>query len=299
MKPKLYLHIGLHKTGSTFIQNFCAQNREQLAKKGVLYHQAAIKWNGHHPLVWSLGIRHPHHDPAEGDTESLAGKIINESKGYTSIVLSSEDFEFLAPVHMKRLLELFEDFDIRIIAYLRRQDSYLESEYAQHVRMDETRSAGEIRDFYMSFDFMQRYNYMQLLRPWDNHFGKDALLIRPFQRAQMVSGSLADDFCATLGLTDAAGMVIPEEAESNISFSGTVLGAMREVNKLELTAEDRSQVLEILMKYSRKESETILAPRNLESFMKVFEKTNARVAQRYLGRSDGQLFLAEDETSSS
>ena len=35
--PKLFLHIGLHKTGTSSIQESLIQNKDNLVKEGILY----------------------------------------------------------------------------------------------------------------------------------------------------------------------------------------------------------------------------------------------------------------------
>lgn len=44
---KLILHLGMPKTGSTSIQTFMAQNRDNLLALGVLYPKVNISTNNH------------------------------------------------------------------------------------------------------------------------------------------------------------------------------------------------------------------------------------------------------------
>jgi len=48
----VYLHIGLHKTGTSTIQFFLANNREKLAELGYLY---PFKQVAHHNLAYLIG----------------------------------------------------------------------------------------------------------------------------------------------------------------------------------------------------------------------------------------------------
>jgi hypothetical protein len=48
---KLILHIGTHKTGTTSLQAWLANNREALAANGVSYpHATVAHGSGHHRL---------------------------------------------------------------------------------------------------------------------------------------------------------------------------------------------------------------------------------------------------------
>ena len=299
MRPTLFLHIGLHKTGSTFLQHFCAINRDRLREQGVMYPRAAIQWHGHHPLVWSMGVNHPHHNPEAGDTAFYIRQLIEEFDNHVcqTLLLSSEDFEFMNSRNMDVLRKLFERFEIRVLAYLRRQDSYLESEYAQHVRMNETRFSGSIKDFYMRFDFMQRYNYLQLLQPYADRFGTGNIVVRPFQRSQFEGGELLQDFCHAVGINLTDEMEIPADGLSNISLSGDTLKALRAINRIDLADGERSTILKILNRHARSGKKPATDDKTLAGFRALFAESNARVAQVYLGRENGQLFF-EDSTSS-
>ncbi|MDA0978149.1 MAG: hypothetical protein O3B72_06310 [Proteobacteria bacterium] len=287
---KLFLHIGLHKTGSTLIQNFCAANRQLLRERGLVYPQAASRLNGHHNLAWSFNIGNPNYSPELGSSEEIVREALAETKPGQDLLLSSEDFEFVPPPRLKLVLDSASVTDVIIIVYLRRQDAYLESEYAQHVRMDETRFSGSVQDFYMKYDFMQRYDYNRLLRPWEQAFGRESLIVRPFERGQFHGGDLLKDFCAQLGMNWSDAFAVPAAGEANVSLSPDVLAVVRELNKLDMEAEHRQQVLHILAHYSRQQSCSLLSEDLSCSFRQIFQQSNALVAERYLGRTDEPLF---------
>ncbi len=283
----IVLHIGLHKTGSTLIQNFCTANRDRLQHQGFIYPETPTRWGGHHLFAWSFNIGNPHYEPADGTSDELAAAMFTEMAGASNLLISTEDFEFVNPHEIKRILG---DHTYRVICYLRRQDTYLESEYAQHIRMDETRFTGSIQDFYMRYDFMQRYDYQRLLVPWDQAFGPEALHIRPFERIQFHAGDLLQDFCYHAGINWEGDFDIPSAAQANVSMSAPVLNAMREINKLDLSVEDRNAVIDILGNYSQQGGGALLEMQVAEDFRRVFQPTNGFIARRYLNRNDGQLF---------
>jgi len=51
----LYIHIGLHKTGTTSIQNFLTLNENILSKKGYLYPATGRKGQAQHLLAQAMG----------------------------------------------------------------------------------------------------------------------------------------------------------------------------------------------------------------------------------------------------
>ncbi|MFK5950148.1 MAG: hypothetical protein QM500_15395 [Methylococcales bacterium] len=63
MKKTIYLHVGYHKTGTTYIQAALMQNVAELARKGILYYQDskyAKEWFSNHTLA--LSIRQSPHE---------------------------------------------------------------------------------------------------------------------------------------------------------------------------------------------------------------------------------------------
>jgi hypothetical protein len=92
----LYIHIGMHKTGTTSIQWYLHRHARTL--KGYGFHvpragRIAPRLAGHHNVAWSVlgDIRaQPHH----GSLDTLLSEL--EGSRATRAVMSSEDFEFLA-----------------------------------------------------------------------------------------------------------------------------------------------------------------------------------------------------------
>ena len=68
-KKVAYIHIGINKTGSTSIQRFLCDNRQQLKTEGYLYPQTGRSKHAHHELASALGFGG---EPASNEKE-LAG----------------------------------------------------------------------------------------------------------------------------------------------------------------------------------------------------------------------------------
>ncbi len=50
MKKKLYLHIGMGKTGTTALQHFFWENRKALASRDICYPNLGVQSEAHHLL---------------------------------------------------------------------------------------------------------------------------------------------------------------------------------------------------------------------------------------------------------
>jgi len=158
----LVLHIGLHKTASTYLQNVLSARRYDLIEHGVLFPSTGMRSGdaartrdgaqSGHALFTGRGVR-----------KSLLPDLLTEVPPTAStVLLSAEDFTHprLEPAQH---IELFSSFrTIKVVLVLRRQDVWIESFYKQIVDQYhnvETRSFGDylaqegagLLDFYARF----------------------------------------------------------------------------------------------------------------------------------------------------
>jgi len=198
-KPRrLWLHAGLHKTGTTSLQSFLVQNREHLASRGLLYVHAGTNQylNGNHNVAWELtGDRR-----FELDTGVLeeAAQEIDDFEG--DAILSSEDFESLLsrPKGFDPLLRhpLLRSHQVTMVVYARNQAEYLAS------LMWENRKHGLdwgltdyldriLRDGSISTrEWMFQFDLLSMAKFWPYRNAK--LLVRNYHR--LMGGSSVFDF---------------------------------------------------------------------------------------------------------
>ncbi|HEY5341629.1 MAG TPA: hypothetical protein VIK27_11425 [Candidatus Aquilonibacter sp.] len=238
--PERYcvLHIGTHKTGSTALQMFLKHNRAVLQAYGVM-----IPAQGYEP-----GVQIGHHRLAselmrEDDPQPLLDELRDAlaSSRAPLAVLSSEEFVTLAarPERLARLAETLEASGraIRVVVYLRPQAAWAESLYGERLRqrsrpprfaqyvaatVNNGGFAGD--DLHVTLPFA----YPQLLRPFAERFGANAIVARCYRgsadRAQLYRdfvGVLAE--CAPALRALPIETLIPRQA-ANESF--TLLGLL-------------------------------------------------------------------------
>lgn len=135
-KPTLHIHIGAHKTATTTIQRTFWDNSELLAKHGVHYPKTNRYHYAQHRLAFALkGQR----DPQRGDFPQLENEVAELRLAATRasllhIFISSEAFFVNSKDNLRRLRGALDFADVRIIAFVRRQDSYLLSLYNQNAK---------------------------------------------------------------------------------------------------------------------------------------------------------------------
>jgi hypothetical protein len=132
---RLVLHIGMHKTATTFLQNVLSARRYDLLQEGVLFPTAG---SPDAALVTREGAQSGHRlftRPGERQREQIS-ELLSELPDSTSTVLvSSEDFTLPSVgADPGRILRAFSAFGrIEVVLVLRRQDQWIESYYKQQV----------------------------------------------------------------------------------------------------------------------------------------------------------------------
>jgi len=189
MKKQLFLHIGSHKTATTFLQNTLSNNRAVLDDLGILYPQSGRIHQAHFKLSRILKNRKQQDVALEslGDWPALMQEI--DSSPHQVAVISAEEFSFR--FDPARLAPLSEWYDVRIIHYLRSPDSFMESFYNQFVKDFNTRETRRLETYMIEEDLFF-LDPMASLRPWAEVFGDEAIRLRLFGREFLKDGIMAD-----------------------------------------------------------------------------------------------------------
>jgi len=199
-KPRrLWLHAGLHKTGTTSLQSFLTQKRDLLAEHGLLYVRAGTNQylNGNHNVAWELtGDRR-----FELDTGTVAEAVQEIADFPGDAILSSEDFEGLLhqPKGFDPLLRhpLLRNHQVTVLIYIRNQAEYLASVFRENrdyhgidwsvsEYLDRVLKDGRIpvRDWIFQFDLKA------VAKAWPHHGAK--LALRNYHT--LADGSSVNDF---------------------------------------------------------------------------------------------------------
>lgn len=210
----LVLHIGLHKTATSYIQNVLSARRYDLLEEGVLYPLAGTGSlaRGVDRLQLSTrdGAQSGHAlfagNDDESEIQSLVRLMLEELPDSAStVLLSAEDFtaRWAEP---QRILGRFTQFGtVKVVLVLRRQDTWIESYYKQrvdqHLRF-ETRSFAEYveQDGHELLDFHARFSpWRDLVGPenfhvlsYDDEPGGGSAILRRLLEVAGVDGPLLD-----------------------------------------------------------------------------------------------------------
>lgn len=195
-----HLHIGMHKTGSSSIQNYLDKNRDELLKNGFYYAEMGSP-NHSAPFLYSLRFE------PEKDSEiasfnisseelnrrvSLYKENLNESlnKEYTNIIFSAEAIIKLTEEELssfKNYLLGYVD-EIKVYCYVREPMPFTVSSFQQI-----------IKTMPVFLDNQNLYpNYKSKLEKFEKIFGDTNY--RLFARNSLLNSDVTADFCSWIGL---------------------------------------------------------------------------------------------------
>lgn len=306
----LYIHIGTSKTGTTTIQTYCGINREQLKSKGVLfpimpYHYDRIteNRNGHflYAMIYENGVRNK-----EKEKQVLKQEldyIVDCFKDYDNVLLSEESIWWATATRRKGLWKYLQEhsqqnnYQVKIIVYLRRQDQFMMSRYNQIIKTD---TGGGTQRFYEYFkDMNGKYkcvmNYRQRLDYMAKFFPKENIVVKRFDRSYFYNGDLNADFLHILGVEiDDTFAELSKDENLGISVQSGEL--KRVLNRLgTMTFAENQKLLQMLNECEvllPKREVSIMTTEHIEKFMKKFIDDNESIAVDYIG--DGKPMFNYD-----
>lgn len=203
--PLCTLHIGLPKSGSTTIQSMIFSNRTRLLRQGIYVPEAST--NGfrradHHMLAWEI-IGKTSAGSVQNHWDALKSELARRGNPEHVLITSEYFQEKLRSVsYIEGLRDRFAalGYRLRLIAYVRPQPEYVNSNYAQNVKLL-FNTQGILKYVRRSLQ-IGRYDYARHLLPAFSVDGLD-VVCRPFNR-ETVQRGICMDFLATLGLDEGA-----------------------------------------------------------------------------------------------
>ncbi|HEY0291180.1 MAG TPA: hypothetical protein VGC51_02420 [Hansschlegelia sp.] len=131
----LLLHVGPHKTATTYLQSNFYGNRAALLERGWLYPKLGERVRiGHHDIADRPSDLLRKSGPAHDDLRRLADEAVRGA----NILLSSEGFRRWRPAHYDALKEIFAPRELRLCYVIRDPMSVLHALWAQTVSLGGT-----------------------------------------------------------------------------------------------------------------------------------------------------------------
>lgn len=307
--PVIFVHIGMQKTATTTLQAICSSNRQRLLNTNILYPTLQLQ-----SLVKRYSINH----------RLLAQQWLSTlDAGYTSscsrywrenilpqlhqfpaanVLLSAEMLWDIRPEktsdeRMEAMLTAFTGYQPKIVAYLRRQDWWLESLYNQRVKngFESRPISAFVKD---ELEAGSADIYRKLLY-WQRYFGKENLIVRIFEPAHCIAGNVVHDFFTQIGLTDLD--VLCSTEQRNLKLRPELIKIKASLNPHIKGNFPRRFVRKCflwLQKIMPAGNKRLLPYELALKIMERYDEGNRIVAKEMLGRKDELLFssLPHNET---
>jgi hypothetical protein len=252
--PEFIIHVGPHKTGTTYLQLSFKANRRALQQRGII-----------HPGVWDFTAHNPSHLPLAqklraGDREGLAPDFSALlASGAEQILISAEDLSILDVPAVRLLQDLLAGSPVRIVFYIRRWSDLLPSAWQEGIKQGQSWTLPEY--ILLSLQNVAQaggLNFDRKLAPFTEIFGADAVSVVSYSELRDRNIDLFQHFASHfLNWPDAVPGGVPPQA--NASRDVATMEILRIMNVMSRhqtgAATDR-----IRQKFDRLPDRSFLAP---------------------------------------
>jgi hypothetical protein len=242
----IYLHIGTFKTGTSSIQLFLNENREQMERAGFFVPYGDLRFQYVLPL--SLIIDHTQFRaawPAVKKSAAYYWEQLHQQIAETeckNILISAENFCDLvhpgarekAAFFAEFLQRQFSEHKVVVIVYLRNLPEYIDSMYREIIKVScMTSSLNEfIREGIENRDI--HINPCIYLDYFSTIFGKKSLIVRKYQREELLNHNIVDDFLSVIGCAIDADTTVQTDYHTNVSLNRDCTQLKKVFNELKI-----------------------------------------------------------------
>ena len=231
MAERVFLHIGLPKTGTTYLQDALWANKEALASRGLL-----VPGRGHRRhLLASLEVRE---DPSlagrPGDTRAPWRELVEEANAWSGdALISHEFFGPAAPHQVQRVVDSFPGTEVDVIVTCRAMVDLGISRWQEWVK-NGGRGGIDAYPRAREYDPVDAWGWgsfdlADVLTRWGSVIPHDRIHVLPMAAGRGDPSELWVRFLSVLSV-DGSGLVIPESAV-NSTLGLVETEVLRRVNR--------------------------------------------------------------------
>ncbi len=238
---RVVLHVGIPKTGTTYLQNTLARNRETLHRAGIAYHQMSTSLSAcHWWFALSFFSNIEEYSPAKNDIARGVSKkellrrgkksvscVASEISNNDVLIISAEQFFFLPWEVLKNMRQFFLDHNsvhVEVLIYVRDPLDLSFSIINQEVKMG-------FKSLHSLVTNMPYFQLKKEIQKFEAIFGQENIHIRNYSQIISNDLNLIDDFlyiCEPHFLTDH----LVFESSKNASLCYEALVVLDEFNDL-------------------------------------------------------------------
>jgi hypothetical protein len=182
------IHIGPHKTGTTYLQHAFTRLQPQLSARGVLYPDQWGNRHGHFGIMAAL---------ASGEHAALASAFSALHRpGVDTVLLSSETLSYASDADIRRLRALLAGCPVTVVFYCRRWSELLPSNWREHIKHG---SQATLPEFVLKSTADPAaelgINFGLVLDRWAAAFGQSAIRVGLYNEVMESGENLLTHFC--------------------------------------------------------------------------------------------------------
>lgn len=281
LERTIFMHIGMHKTGTTAIQYFLKNNEAQLLRRyGLAYSDYYFGY------AMRLGF-------LDWKTYLSRLRSIIASTKDCDIIISDEDLS-VCHSHIEEILDALDGFKLKIICYVRRQDTWLQTFYSQFVAWPDNYT-GTFENWLLEHGYALA-DYHARLKPWADAIGLENFILRVFDK-QRKKTWLIDDFLGCIGVMECDALDFTPAAQGeNISLNRDCLEVKRIINRPGLGIDQGKRIADLLQEITTRKAlghfggVSFFSPKQRLEIIERYSESNQRLAREFLGKQDGELF---------
>jgi hypothetical protein len=303
---ELVLHIGTPKTATSYLQSFFAKNVGELSLNGIHYPAmisieeaaAGVATSGNAFVLARSLLDEKDSRKIKGPAAEAAWskfERVLDGSPQPKILLSSEYFYIAPKEAYAKIREVCDQkgYQCRVIVYMRRQDHFLQSQYAQYVKKAAgNQTAEQFCEEHSNIGVFQDLKRLNLIA---DVIGVENCIVRPYEKDQFQGSNIGLDVLCALGISDPSDFIFPNFF-INKSPSPLELEILRYINANNPAPSGQLSLglIQALQQVNHEETRSgggLISPRFRHKIAVQFESENCEIARRYLGREDGRLFL--------
>ena len=304
----LYIHIGTPKTATTSLQHFCEENENILEEKGYCYpifphkfKHISITRNGFF-ISYKARDESGNRNYLEEEKFFRQGMdfVLDYFSKFDNVILSDEAmwsvvFKRGKPDLWEKIRKEADEhgYTVKVIVYLRRQDSLADSWWNQKVKNGKRIYSTSSWEEFVSDPTRLELNYYEPIKLIEKSIGKENIIVRRFGKQYFKNGSIFEDFIDALGMRYSSRFFISDN-DRNIRLFGNIPEIKRVLNMLpELGDQDNTFFRHLCVSMSEqradRKGETMFSPEEALEFMEQYREGNRKIMQKYFGK-DEDLF---------
>lgn len=243
MPPKIILHAGTPKTGTTSLQFFFDTQREAMLDRGVLYPRFEVTPPPEAKHQWMVGGLMGD-DPTNFTTKLY--QCLNEMRADTHTVLLSSEGLFhrwwdFSPAALAALKDLSRQFPIELWVFFREPVSFTRSFYIQLLKNPQGGLPVygkdiSLMDLLTDPWFSTQLDYIGYLNDVETHLGPGS--VRPFRYDGDTTGAIL----AALAITD----LETGDLAENRSMGAVGVDLLRRINRISLDVDLKIQAVSLV-----------------------------------------------------